>query len=522
MTPLVASASILARLVDRFDPELFWPMRPDARLRLAGGAEGEHDVVFAGDRAFLVAPAGRADAILTADPRTWEMVVDDVRGGLDAFGTGRLRVRRDLHLGIGFLAATADAGDRAGLRFAQVSTAVGELSINEAGSGPAVVLVHGLGATKVSMLPTVAALAASGFRAIALDLPGFGDSVKPIRAPYNAPYFARAIVALMDALGVARADVVGNSLGGRIAIEMGLRFPNRVGRLGLLAPSLAWLGGRPLAPLLRLLQPQVGLLQPAPRAIVEAIVRVAVPESSAEPWTAAGVDEFLRSYFTPRGRVAFYAAARNIYLEEPLGPRGLWTRLAGLQVPSLFVWGRTDRLVPIAFAGHVREVLPSAAQLELDCGHVPQLEAPEQTHEALAAFLTGRASGLGSAAAALNELLQCRAAAGGHRLTMGEEQRVEGEGGEDRAECGLEALLDPLGIVAEQRIGKEVKTGIGVGDGIGEEQRARPGVDVQRALVGGEHADRDRGDAGSDLAGTVLPGGDVSGLGGAAVIARRA
>jgi pimeloyl-ACP methyl ester carboxylesterase len=391
MTATASAVSVLQQLVDRFDPELFWPMRPGARLRLVGGVEGERDVVFAGDRAFLVTPSGRADAILTADPGAWEMVIADVRGGLNAFRTDRLRVRRDLHLGVGFLAATADTGDRAGLRFAQVSTAVGELSINEAGSGPAVVLVHGLGATKISMLPTVAALAASGFRAIALDLPGFGDSVKPIRAPYDAPYFARAIVALMDALGVARADVVGNSLGGRIAIEMGLRFPGRVRRLGLLAPSLAWLRGRPLAPLLRLVSPQIGLVQPAPRALIEAIVRVAVPGGGAEEWTAAGVDEFLRSYLTPRGRVAFYAAARNIYLEEPLGPHGLWTRLAGLQVPSLFVWGRADRLVPIAFAGHVREVLPTASHLELDCGHVPQLEAPEPTHEALAAFLSRQA-----------------------------------------------------------------------------------------------------------------------------------
>jgi pimeloyl-ACP methyl ester carboxylesterase len=392
-TAALAPDPVLQELVDRFDPELFWPMRSDARLRLTGGVEGARDVVFAGDRAFLVAPAGRADALLSAEPDAWAAVAHDLRGGLDAFRTGRLRVRRDLHLGVGFLAATADSGERAGLRFAHASTAVGELSYNEAGSGPVVVLVHGLGATKVSMLPTVAALAASGFRAIALDLPGFGDSVKPIRAPYHAPYFARAIVALMDALGVSRADVVGNSLGGRIAIEMGLRYPDRVGRLGLLAPSLAWLRGRPLAPLLRLINPQIGLLQPAPRALIEAIVRVAVPGSGEEEWTAVGVDEFLRSYLTPRGRVAFYAAARNIYLEEPRGPRGLWTRLESLETPALFVWGRKDRIVPIAFAGHVRKVLPGAAQLELDCGHVPQLEAPEETHAALAAFLAGRAAG---------------------------------------------------------------------------------------------------------------------------------
>jgi pimeloyl-ACP methyl ester carboxylesterase len=382
--------STLTRLLERFDPELFWPMRADARVRLLGHPDGGRDVVFEGDRAFLVAPEGRPDAVLTADPGAWELIAQDVRGGLDAFRTGRLQIRHDLHLGVGFLAATASEADpdRPGLRFAQVDTALGQISVNEAGSGPPVLLIHGLGATKVSMLPSVAALAAAGHRAIALDLPGFGDSGKPIRAPYDAPYFARAVIALMDALELERADLVGNSLGGRVAIEVGLRDPDRVARLGLLAPSLAWLRRRPGAPLLRLLAPQLGLVQPAPRPVVEAIVRAVVPGATQEQWTAAGVDEFLRSYLTARGRAAFYAAARSIYLEEPHGPRGLWTRLPTLRAPALFVWGRRDRIVPIGFSQHVAQALPGARHVELDCGHVPQLERPEQTHRALHAFLS--------------------------------------------------------------------------------------------------------------------------------------
>jgi pimeloyl-ACP methyl ester carboxylesterase len=397
---LTTRPDTIEQLVGRFDPELFWPMRAGARVRLsvtdAEVGPSERDVVFEGDRAFLVPRSGRPDAIIAADEATWERVLADVRGGLEAFREGRLAVRRDLHLGIGFLAATATAVDgvsddgqpSAGLRFAQVQTAAGEISINEAGSGPAAILIHGLGATKVSLLPTVAALASEGRRAIALDLPGFGDSVKPIRAAYHAPYFARAIVALMDALGIERADLVGNSLGGRVAIEVGLRFPDRARRLGLLAPSLAWLRDRPLAPLLRLVSPQLGLLQPTPRRLVEAIARTALGarDDSGGQWTTAGVDEFLRSYLTPRGRAAFYAALRNVYLEPPYGARGLWTRLPALQAPSLFVWGRQDMLVPIGFEAHVRRVLPAAEHLELDCGHVPQLELPEQTHRALARF----------------------------------------------------------------------------------------------------------------------------------------
>jgi len=281
-------------------------------------------------------------------------------------------------------AATSAGGD-GGLRMRHLETAVGRLSVTEAGAGPFVLLLHGLGATKVSFLPTVAALAGQ-FRTVAVDLPGFGDSVKPIRASYAPPFFARAVIALMDALELDRAHVVGNSLGGRVALKTGLLYPERVRRIGLLAPSLAWLRDRPWAPLLRLVNPQLGLIQPAPRFVVEAIVQRLIP-GGREEWTAAGVDEFLRSYLTPRGRAAFYAAARAIYLEEPRGPKGLWTRLSSLETDSLFIWGRKDPLVPIRFARHVREVLPTAEHLELDCGHVPQLERPRETHEALAKFL---------------------------------------------------------------------------------------------------------------------------------------
>ena len=154
----------------------------------------------------------------------------------------------------------------------------------------------------------------------------------------------------------------------------------------LLAPSLAWLRKRPWAPLLRMVPPRLGLIQPAPRPVVEAIVRRVVP-GARDGWSAAGVDEFLRSYLGARGRAAFYASARNIYLEEPHGDNGFWTRLPELDVPSLFVWGRSDPLVPIGFEEHVRRAVPSSEHLELNCGHVPQLERPRETHDAMVRFL---------------------------------------------------------------------------------------------------------------------------------------
>ncbi|HET8980145.1 MAG TPA: alpha/beta fold hydrolase [Solirubrobacteraceae bacterium] len=378
----------LEQLAARYDPAVFELTRRSARVRLVGAGADPVDAVLDDTGARLEPPSGgRPDALLSADAATWAEIAEDVRGGMAAFRSRRLKVRYDLHLGVGFLAATADAG-RYGLRFWNARTREGAISVSEAGSGPPVLMMHGLGATKVSFLPTVAALAGS-HRAIAVDLPGFGDSVKPIRAGYDAPYFARTMIALLDALDIDRAHLVGNSMGGRVAIEMGLEAPDRVRRLGLLAPSLAWLRDRPWAPFLKLVQPRLGLIQPAPRAVVEAIVRHVVPASDEE-WTAAGIDEFLRSYLTPRGRSAFYTAARSIYLEDPGGPGGLWTRLPQLGARSLWVWGRRDTLVPIAFADHVRRALPDSEHLELESGHVPQLESPKRTHDALLRFLAGR------------------------------------------------------------------------------------------------------------------------------------
>jgi pimeloyl-ACP methyl ester carboxylesterase len=378
----------LRTLIGRFDGTVFDAPRGRARIRLEMVERGSWDCVASADGASLSPgeAASAPDAWLRADAVTWERIAADLRGGIDAYRAGRLVVRDNLHLGVGFLAATSGARGPGRLEFQRIQTASGDLSILAAGAGQPVLLLHGLGATKGSFLPTVAALAGS-FRTIAPDLPGFGDSFKPLNAPYHPPFFARSVIELMDTLGLERAHMVGNSMGGRIALELGLRYPERVGRLVLLAPSLAWRRERPWAPLVRLLSPHLGLVQVTPRWAVEAVVHRIIPEAR-EGWVRAGVDEFLRAYLTPRGRVAFYAAARQIYLEEPHGSKGFWERLAQLQPPALFIWGRHDGLVPIGFAAHVRRTLPSARHLELDCGHVPQIERPAETHAAIADFLT--------------------------------------------------------------------------------------------------------------------------------------
>ncbi len=186
--------------------------------------------------------------------------------------------------------------------------------------------IHGLGGTKGSFLPTLAALS-DRFRVVAVDLPGFGDSDKPIGASYDPRFFATAMVDLLDALELDQVHLIGNSLGGRVALEVAMQAPERVGQLALLAPSLAWRRPRRWAPALRLVRPELGLVQLAPRRVVDTVVHRLIPGAD-DGWMAAGVDEFLRAYLTPAGRAAFYAAARQIYLEAPHGKNGFWTQTA--------------------------------------------------------------------------------------------------------------------------------------------------------------------------------------------------
>src|SRR4051794_11982698 len=107
MTTKTTTAS-LERLVDRFDPEVFDGPKKPVRIRLEVLDGETRDALISPDGDVrLVAPHGEPDALLAAGAATWEKIAADVRGGMDAHRTRRLRVRRNLHLGVGFLAATS-------------------------------------------------------------------------------------------------------------------------------------------------------------------------------------------------------------------------------------------------------------------------------------------------------------------------------------------------------------------------------------------------------------------------------
>ena len=382
-TPTSAQANHATRLLERLAPDDLDLHDVEARLRLSVKDAGEVDVLLDAEGGRIADPRGRPDALLRADAATWDQVATDLRSGLAAFGRGHLEIRLNVHLGVNFLAATSGSRDEGRLRFETLETSRGPISTLQAGVGEPLLMLHGLGGTKVSFLPTVAAFAPEGRHVIVPDLPGFGDSVKPIGAAYDPQFFAQSVIALLDALGLERTDIIGHSLGGRVALELVMEAPERFGRAVLMTPSLAWLRERRWAPFLRLVRPELGLLQPAPRPLVERIVKQLIPGGGSR-YAAAGIDEFLRTYTSARGRAAFYAAARNIYLEPP---ERFWDQLRHLEPPAVFIWGRRDPVVPAAFERHVRKAVPQAEHVTLDCGHIPQIERPAELHRAIRRFL---------------------------------------------------------------------------------------------------------------------------------------
>jgi len=251
------------------------------------------------------------------------------------------------------------------------------------GFGPPVVLLHGIGSsiyTWKDVWPTLA----PHHDVIAMDLPGFGDSAVPEHPTGETAM--RSVVGLMDRLGIARASIVGNSLGGAIAVALDARAPARVDRLVLIdaagynfkladrprilrfaaavPPALA--GVLPVRPMIKLALRQVfhddGLVTPA---------RVA---AYVEPLRRPGA-----------------AAALNRLLVAP-DALGFPEVIRRVRAPTLIVWGRYDEWIPPRDAARFAADIPGARVAFVEAGHMPQEERPAETAALIEEFLSAALS----------------------------------------------------------------------------------------------------------------------------------
>jgi len=374
-------------LPDRFRPEAAHGFSAEFALTV----DDEHYRIAIADGRCSVreenptAPVAR----ISTDARTWLALDAGALSGIDAFLDDRLEVRGNVDYAVrmqSLFQPSERARTSQDLEHVTVRADGLELSSFAFGHGPPVVLLHGMAATKLSYLPLLPALA-ERYTVIVPDLPGHGESAKP-RARYTPQYFARVIRALFDEMGLRDAAVVGNSMGGRIALEAAAAFPQRVNSLILLDPAAAGLPFPLYARLLGLLPTGVGAV-PVPwrkRIVVTAIRQMfANPERLPKAGYLAAADEFIRIYRKGRARVALLSAMRGLIADEP---EAFWQRARSIEVPTLILWGRQDRLVPVGLGHRLANTIPgSRIEVLPGVGHVPQFEQPEETRRLVLEFL---------------------------------------------------------------------------------------------------------------------------------------
>lgn len=253
-------------------------------------------------------------------------------------------------------------------------------AFRKAGTGPALLLLHGLGCDSSTWLPVLPALA-EHFTVIAPDLLGHGASDKP-RADYSLGGYANGMRDLMSLLGVDKATVVGHSFGGGVALQLAYQFPERAERIVLVAPGGM---GSEVSGLLRALTlPGAGVvmaaaglapLRPFVRTGLRVLSRSGLPH-------LRDLDEVADSYTMmcdPAARQAVRNAARQVVdwrgQVVTMTDRAYLTRL----MPTCVVWGERDRVIPSAHARTVAEYAPGAEVHVLErSGHFPHKDHPER------------------------------------------------------------------------------------------------------------------------------------------------
>jgi pimeloyl-ACP methyl ester carboxylesterase len=242
------------------------------------------------------------------------------------------------------------------------------------------VLLHGFGSSTYSWQAVLDALAERGF-VVDFDRPAFGLSERPMpgewqgQNPYTPEAQVELTVGLMDALGLERAVLVGNSSGGAVALQGALEHPERVSALVLVDAAVYRGGGPPAWSRWLLSTPQLNRLGPLFMRQLGGSPGETFLEAA---WSDPGkIDEATREAYRKPLQVENWDRALWELSKASHEPR-LAERLGEVSVPALVIYGADDRIVPPALSERLASELPEGSAAELSgCGHVPQEECPE-------------------------------------------------------------------------------------------------------------------------------------------------
>lgn len=305
-----------------------------------------------------------------------------------------LRLGRALAAGPGTLtpiAVTFYCGTMLTVREETVTLPQGlRVHVERCGEGEPIVLLHGIAHSSRAWNRLLVPLAERR-HVVAIDLPGCGRSDKP-DTDYSLGNQAAAVRHILDALGLDLVTPIGHSLGGGVALTFAWQYPERCGRVGLIASGGL---GRELHPLFRLATLPV---------VPEQVMRVGLNRCGrpvrdrlggllGRPFFAPGkaraeeVAELLRPLEDPAAQRAFLAMLRSA--SGPAGQRiSALDRLGCAEFPVLLLWGREDAVFPVAHAERAARLVPSARLHVIDgCGHFPQVEATAETLRVIGEWL---------------------------------------------------------------------------------------------------------------------------------------
>jgi pimeloyl-ACP methyl ester carboxylesterase len=259
-----------------------------------------------------------------------------------------------------YLSSPADMIEVAGVR----------MDVRDTGprTAPAIIMIHGLGSS-LHTWEDWAKLLESQYRVVRFDMPGAGLSEPDPTGDYSDARVRFLLAALMDKLGVAKATLIGNSIGGRIAWGFAARNPDRVTKLVLVSPdgfaSPGFAYGQ---------APKVPAIAGAMKYVLpKSFLKMNLVPAYGDParLTPATLDRYYDLVRAPGVRGALIDRMGQTVLEDPE------PLLRRIQAPVLLVWGEKDGMIPVANAADYQKDLPDCRLALLPgLGHVPQEEAP--------------------------------------------------------------------------------------------------------------------------------------------------
>ena len=247
----------------------------------------------------------------------------------------------------------------------------------DVGSGPVVVLVHGLGSRKEGDWGRVVAPLAQKYRVVALDQIGFGQSDKPL-IDYSIQTYVDFLNEFLHQLKIEKASLMGESLGGWISALYSLEATSDAHMVPVEKLVLVDAAG--------LKQDQlIPDLNPSTLASERKLLQVVFYDSSFV------TDELVKHDLAERIRANISYTVRSILSNPALAEERLDGKLGGIHVPTLVVWGKQDALLPIASGERYSKEIAGAKFVSFDkCGHVPPLEKTAEFLSAVTEFLSGK------------------------------------------------------------------------------------------------------------------------------------